>query len=225
MNIMTTNTTLPHTGARGEPNGVSHSNGDDISPAAEHDPAAKNLVLPRRARCLGQSGESLNVDARQLHLCMPSLERGVHDGNRDSFRRQGCAGAHHSCHMRRHSGNSNRARRCSIRSQDHTVHFRPRVGDPPPHNRRPRHDWKRCQGYWKTSAWAKTTVSKPGTVGLRGVHDASTVIVSVPRRIVFQNGRRVLADSELDDDPWQAAAFSLAPCWNPTHTCAPPRPL
>jgi hypothetical protein len=33
------------------------------------------------------------------------------------------------------------------------------------------------------------------------VHDASTVVVGVPRRIVFQNGRRVLADSELDDDP------------------------
>jgi hypothetical protein len=30
--------------------------------------------------------------------------------------------------------------------------------------------------------------------------DASTVVVGFPRRTVFQNGRRVLADSELDDD-------------------------
>jgi hypothetical protein len=197
MNIVTTNTALLQTGACGEPIGVSHSNGEDTSLAAEHDPAAKNLALPRRARCLGRSGESLNMDARQPHLCMSSLERGVHSGNRDSFRRPGCAGAVHSCHKRHHSGNTNRARRCSFRSQDHTGRRRPGVGHTPPHNPRKRQHWERCQGFWKTS---RTIVSKPGTVGLRGVHDASTV-VGVVRRIVFQNSRRVLADSELDDDP------------------------
>jgi hypothetical protein len=36
-------------------------------------------------------------------------------------------------------------------------------------------------------------------VGFRDVLGASTV-VGFPRRIVFQKGRRVLADSELDDD-------------------------
>jgi hypothetical protein len=197
---MTTTTTLPHTGACGEPIGVCHSNGEDISPAAERDPAVKNLVLPRRARCLSPSGESWNMNARQPHLCMSSLERGVHDGHRDSFRRPACAGAVHSCHRRRHSGNSNRGRRCSCRSQDHTG-CRLGAGRTPPHNPRTRDDWERCQGFWKTSAWARTTVSKPSTVGLGGMHDASTVVVGVPRRIVFQNGRRVLADSELDDDP------------------------
>jgi hypothetical protein len=159
MNMMTTTTTLPHTGACSEQIGVCDSNGEDISPAAERDPAAKNLALPRRARCLGPSGESSNMDAR-------------HDGHRDSFRRPCCAGAVHSCHRRHHSGNSNRGRRCSCRSQDHTRRRRPEVGPTPPTGPRP-----------------------------RGVHDASTVVVGVPRSIVFQNGRRVLADSELDDDP------------------------
>jgi hypothetical protein len=159
MNITTTTTTLPHTRACGEPIGVVHSNGEDISPAAERDPAAKNLALPRRARWLGPSGESSNMDAR-------------HDRHRDSFRRPGCAGAANSCQRRHHSGNSNRGRRCSCRSQDHTRRRQAAVGPISPQDPRP-----------------------------RGVHDASTVVVGVPRRIVFQNGRRVLADSELDDDP------------------------
>jgi len=184
MNITTTATTLPHTGACGESISVCHSCGEDISPAAERDPAAKNLALPRRARCLGPSGESPNMDVR-------------HDGHRDSFRRPGCAGAVHSCHRRHHSGNTNRARRCSFRSQDHTGRRRPGVGHTPPHNPRKRQHWERCQGFWKTS---RTIVSRPGTVGLQGVHDAS-IVVGAPRRVVFQNGRRVLADSELDDDP------------------------
>ena len=186
MNITTT-TTLPHTGACGEPIGVFHPNGEDISPAAERDPAANNLVLPRRARCLGQSGESSNMDAR-------------HDRHRDSLRRPGCAGAVYSPHKRHHSGNANRGRRCSCRSQDHTRRRGLGVGPTSPQDPQTRHR-ERCQESWKISAQARTTVSKPGTVGLRGVYDPSPVVVGVPRRIVFQNGRRVLADSELDDDP------------------------
>ena len=62
MNIMATTTTLPLTAACGEPIGLFHSSGEDIPPAAESDPAAKNLVLPGRARCLGPSCEPLNMD-------------------------------------------------------------------------------------------------------------------------------------------------------------------
>jgi hypothetical protein len=156
MNIMTNTTTLPHAGACGEPMGVCHSNGEDMSPAAERDAAAKT-VLPSRARCLGPSGESLNIDAR-------------HGGHRDSFRRPGFTGSVHSCHTRRHWGNSNRARRCSIRSQDHAGHRRPGVRPTTPDDLR------------------------------RSMHDAFTVVVGIPHRIVLQNGR-VLVDSELDDDP------------------------
>jgi hypothetical protein len=188
MSITTTITTLPHTGACGEPIGGCHSNGEDISPAAECDPAAKNIVLPKRARCLGLSGESSNMDAR-------------HDRRRDQIRRPRCAGEVHSCHTRHHWGNGNRGRRCSCRSQDHTRRRGPGVGPTPPTDPQTQHHLERCQAFWKTSACARTTMSKPGTVGLRSVHDASTVVVDVPRRIVFQNGGRVLADSELDDDP------------------------
>jgi hypothetical protein len=39
-------------------------------------------------------------------------------------------------------------------------------------------------------------------MGFRDMPDASPVVVGFPRRTVFQNGRRVLADSELDDDPF-----------------------
>jgi hypothetical protein len=41
-------------------------------------------------------------------------------------------------------------------------------------------------------------------VGLQDVPDVSTVVVGVPRRIVFQNGRRVSADAELDEEPINA---------------------
>ena len=69
MNVMATTTTLPHAGACGEPIGLFHSSSEDISPAAGRDPAAKNLVLPGRARCLGPSGESLNMEAPQPYPC------------------------------------------------------------------------------------------------------------------------------------------------------------
>jgi hypothetical protein len=191
MNIMETTTTLPHTAACGEPIGLFHSIGEDISPGAKRHPAAKNLLLPGPARCFGPSSESLNMEAQQPHPYPSSFEgRVLYDGHRDSFRRPGCAAAVHSGHRRRH---------CSFRSRDDTGRRRQRAGRTPPHIRRSHHHWRRCQGCWETP-WARTTVSQPGTVGLRDVPDASTV-VGVPRRTVFQNGRRVLADSELDDDP------------------------
>lgn len=172
MNIMATTTTLPLTAAYVEPIGLFHSSGEEIPPAAESDPAAKNFMLPERARCLGPSCGSF-MEARQPHPCRSSLEGDAsYDGHRDSFRRPGCAGAVHSWHRRGHRRN----------------------------NRRPRHHWGRCQGFWETSPWTKTTVSEPGAVGLRDMPDASNVVVGFPRRTVFQNGRRVLADSELDDD-------------------------
>jgi hypothetical protein len=164
MHIVTTTTTQPHTAARGEPIGVFDSNGEDNSTAPERDPAAKNVVLPRRVRCLGPSAESLNMNARQPHPCLSSLERRIHDGRRDSFRSPGCAGAVRSWHSCQHWGNSNRARRCSFRSQDHTARRRQTVEHTPPNNR-------------------------------------STVVVGIGGRIVSQNGSRMLADSELDDDP------------------------
>lgn len=168
MNIMATTTTLPLTAACGE----------DISSAAESDPAAKNLVLPERARCLGPSSESLNMEARQAHPCQFSLERGaLYHGRGDSFRRPVTL---HSSHVRGHPRNSDRKRRYSSRP-------------------RPSHHWGRCQGLWGTSPCARTTVSQPSTTEFRDMPDASTV-VGIPRRSVFQIGRRVLADSELDDD-------------------------
>ena len=201
MNIMATTTTLPLTAACVEPIGLFHSSGEEIPPAAESDPAAKNFVLPERARCLGPSCESLNMEARQPHPCPSSLEGdALYDGHRDSFRRPGCAGAVHSRHRRVHRRNSDHGRRCSFRSRDDTGRRRQGVGRTPLHNRRPRHHWGRCQGFWETSLWTKTTVSEPGAMGLRDMPDASTVVVGFPRRTVFQNGRRVLADSELDDD-------------------------
>jgi len=203
MNIMATTTTLPLTAACGEPIGLFHSSGEDIPPAAENDPAAKNLVLPGRAGCLGPSCESLNREARQPHPCPSSLEGdALHDGHRDSFRRPGCAGAVPSWHRRGHRRNSGHGKRCSFRSRDDTGRRRHGVGRTQLHNRRPRHHWGRCQGFWEASPWTKTTVSEPGTVGFRDMPDASPVVVGFPRRTVFQNGRRVLADSELDDDPF-----------------------
>jgi len=202
MNIMATTTTLPLTAACDEPIGLFHSSGEDIPPAAESDPAAKNLVLPGRARCLGPSCESLNMEARQLHPCPSSLEGdALYERHRDSFRRPGCAGAVHSWHRPGHRRNSDHGRRCSFRSRDDTGRRRQRVGRTPLYNRRPRHHWKRCQGFWETAPWTRTTVSEPSTAGLRDMPDGPTV-VGVPRRIVFQNGRQVLADSELDDDPF-----------------------
>jgi hypothetical protein len=160
-------------------------------------------LLLGRARCLGPFSESLNMEARQAHLCPSSLEGvALYDGHRDSFRRLGCAGAVHSWHRRGHRRNSDHGRRCRFRSRDDTGRRRQGVGRTPLHNRRPRHDWGRCQGFWETSPWTRTTVSQPGTVGFRDMPDAPTVVVGVPRRTVFQNGRRVLADSELDDDPF-----------------------
>ena len=189
MNIIATTTTVPPTAASGE----------DIPPDAGRD-LAKNLVSPGRARCLPPSSESSKMEARQPHPCPSSLEGdALYDGHRDSFRRPGCAGAVHSWHRRGHRRNSDHGRRCSFRSRDDTGRRRQGVGRTPLHNRRPRHHWGRCQGFWETSPWTKTTVSEPGTVGFRDMPDASTV-VGFPRRIVFQNGRRVLADSELDDD-------------------------
>jgi hypothetical protein len=179
MNIMATTTTLPLTAARGEPIGLFHSSGEDVPSAAESDPAAKNPVSLGRARCLGPSCESLNMEARQAHPCRSSLERGaLYHGRRDSFRR---SVALHSSHVRGHRRNSDRERPSSSRS------------------RRPRHHWERCQGLWGTWRCARTTVSQPGTAG-RDMPHASTVVVGIPRRSVFQIGRRVLADSELDDD-------------------------
>jgi hypothetical protein len=162
---MTTTTTLRNTGAVGESISAFDSKGDDVSPAPEREPTAKNRVLPRRAQCLRPPGESLKMNPRQPHPCLSSLERGgAHEGHRDSFRSPGCAGAVHSWHRCRHWGNSNRGRRCSIRSQDHTARRRQAVEHTPPNNR-------------------------------------SAVILGVRRRVIFQNGRRVLADSELDDGP------------------------
>jgi hypothetical protein len=204
MNIMATATTLPLTAACGEPIGLFHSSSEDIPPAAESVPAAKNLVLPVRAGCLGPSCESLNREARQPHPCPSSLEGdALHDGHRDSFRRPGCAGAVPSWHRRGHRRNSGHGKRCSFRSLDDTGRRRHGVGRTQLHNRRPRHHWGgRCQGFWETSPWTKTTVSEPDTVWFRDMPDASTVVVGFPRRTVFQKGRRVLADSELDDDPF-----------------------
>jgi hypothetical protein len=137
-------------------------------------------LLLGRVRCLGPFSESLNMEARQAHPCRSSLERGaLYHGRRDSFRR---SVALHSSHVPGHRRNSDRERRYSSRS------------------RRPRHHWGRCQGLWGTSPCARTTVSQPGTAGFRDMPDASTVVVGIPRRSVFQIGRRVLADSELDDD-------------------------
>jgi hypothetical protein len=199
MNIMATTTTLPHTAACGEPIGLFHSIGEDISPPAERHPPAKNRRLPGPARCLGPSSESLRMEAPQPHPYPSSIEGGVlYNGHRDSFRRPGCPAAVHSWHRPRHRRNS--GRRSSFRSRHDTGRSRQGAGHRPSHNRRPDHHWERCQGSWDTSHPAGTTVAVPRTVGLRDVPDASTVI-GVRRRTVFQNGRRVLTDSELDDDP------------------------
>ncbi len=176
MNIMATATTPPLTAASGE----------DISPDAERD-LAKNLVSHGRGRCLGSS--SLEGDA-------------LYDGHRDSLRHPGCTGSIHSLHVRGYRRNSDRRRRCSFRSRDDTGRRRQGVGRTPLHNRRLRHHWGRCQEFWEPSPWTKTTVSEPGTVGFRDMPDASVLVVGFPRRTVFQNGRRILADSELDDDPF-----------------------
>ena len=197
MNTMATTATLPHTAACGEPIGLFHSISEDISPPAERHPAAKNLLLHGPERCLGPSSESLDMEARQPHPYPSFFEGGVpHDAHRDSFRRPGCAAAVHSWHRRRR----NNGRRCSFRSRYDTGGRRQGAGHTLPRNRRPHHHWGRCQEGWETSPWSRTTVSEPDTVRLRYVPEASTV-VGVPRRPVFQNGRRVLADSELDDDP------------------------
>ena len=95
MNIMTTATTLPF--------GPFYSSGQDISLAAERVQAAKNLVLPWRARCLGSFRESLNLEARLAHSCPSPLEGGaLYHGRRDSFRHPGCAAAVRSWHRRGH---------------------------------------------------------------------------------------------------------------------------
>jgi hypothetical protein len=183
MNIMTTTTTLRNTGAFGESISVFDSKDDDISPAPERRPAAKNRVLPRRAQCLRPPRESLKMNPRQPYPCLSSPERGgAHEGHRDSFRSPGCAGAVHSWHRCRHWGNSNRGRRCSIRSQDHTARRRQPVEHTPPNNR-------------------------------------SAVVLGVRRRVIFQNGRRVLADSELDDGPPsdQVSAISFTGICSSSH--------
>jgi hypothetical protein len=139
-------------------------------------------LLLGRVRCLAPFSESLNTKARQAHPCRSSLERSApHHGRGDSFRRPV---ALRSWHVRGHRRNSDRERRCSSRS------------------RPPGHHWGRCEGLWGTSSGATTTVSQRGMVRLRDVPDASTVVVGVSRRhSVFQFGRRILADSELDEDP------------------------
>ena len=140
----------------------------------------QRTLLLGRVRCLGPFSESLNMEARQAHPCRSSLERGaLYHGRRDSLRRPV---ALHSSHVRGHRRNSDRESRSSSRS------------------RRPRHHWGRCQGLWGTSPCARTTLSQPGTAGFRDMPDASTVVVGSPLCSVFQIGRRVLADSELDDD-------------------------
>ena len=140
----------------------------------------QRTLLLGRVRCLGPFSESLNMEARQAHPCPSSLERGaLYHGRRDSLRRPV---ALHSSHVRGHRRNGDRERRSSSRS------------------RRLRHHWGRCQGLWGTWPCARTTVSQPGTAGFRDMPDASTVVVGIPRCSVFQIGRRVLADSELDDD-------------------------
>ena len=202
MNIMATTATLTHSAGSGEPIAGFHSI-DEIfsSSSAELDRAAKNLVLPGPARrLLDRSSESLNIEAQQTHRDPSLSERGVlDDGHGDLFPRLGCAAAVYSWHRRRHWRNSDRGRRCSFRSRDDSRR-RQGGGRRPPHNRRPHHRGGRCRGCWETSRWARTTVSEPRTVGLRDVRQASTV-VGVPRRTVLQNARRVLADSERDDDP------------------------
>ena len=197
MNTMTTPTILSPSGACAEPIRVFESKSEDISPGPERDPTG-NLVLPRRARCFCPSGDSSNIDARQPRAYLSPLERAAHEGRRDSFRCQGCVGAVHSWHRRRHRGNSNPGRWCSFRSQDHTDRRRQGLEHTPD---RPRHHWNSCQELWNTSAWART-VSAPGTVKLRAVPGASTAVLGVPRRVVSQNGGRGSSDSELDDDPY-----------------------
>jgi len=206
MNIMATTTTLPHTGACGEPIGLFHSKGEDIVPAAERNSAAKNLVLPGPARCLGACSESLNMEAGQLHPCPSSIEGGaLYGGRRDSLRRPGCAMAVHRWQRHRRRGTSDRGRRRTSRPHDNTGRQRQGVGRTPTHDRRSRHRSGRFQGVWETSTWARSTVSEPGMVGLQDASDASPVVVGVPRRIVFHNGRRVLADAEFDEEPINAA--------------------
>jgi len=202
MKIVATTTNLPHTAACGEPIGLFHSSGEDISPVTERDAAAKHLVLPGRARCLGPSSEPL-MEARRLRRPSPSSTEGgaVYDGHRDSLRRPGCAAAVHRWQRHRRRGNSDRERRCTFRPRANPGRRRQGVGCTPPHNRRSCHRSARNQGVWETSTWARSTVSDPGTVGLRDASDASTVVVGVPRRIVFHDGRRVLADAEVDEDP------------------------
>ena len=201
MNIMATSTTP------GEPIGLFHSSTQDISPAAERDPAAKNLGLPGRGRCLEPSTRSLNMEAPQAHPRKSSLEGGAaYDGHRDLFPRPSCAPGVHTWQGRRECGNSGHGRRCSLRSRDDSGGRRQRAGRA---RNRPRHQWESCQGCWETSPRTRTTVSEPGTVGLRDKPDPSFV-VGVPRRTVLQNGRRVFADSELDDDPFSDNADSAA---------------
>jgi hypothetical protein len=202
MKIIATTTNLPYTAACGELIGLLRSSGEDISPAAERDPAAKNLGLPGLARCLGPSGEPLNMEARRPRPSPSSTEGGaLYDEHRDSLRRPSCATAVRRWHRNRRRGNSDRGRRCSSRPRDNTGRHRQGVGRTPTHDRRSRHRSGRYQGVWETSIWARSTVSEPGMVELRDASDASRVVVGVPRRIVFHNGRRVLADAELDDDP------------------------
>jgi hypothetical protein len=198
MNIGIKFTTLPHSATCSELIGLFDSIAEDISlAAAEHDPAAKNLVLPERSRCLGPLSESLPMEARQAHLYPSRIERSVpYDEQRDWFRRPGCMAAVYSWHSRRHSSNSDRRRRSSFRPRDNS---RSRQGARRAAPRKPDHGG-RCQGCWETPRWARTTVAEPGMVGLRDVSQASTV-VGVFRRGVLQNRRRVLTNSEEDDDP------------------------
>lgn len=191
MNIIGTTTTLLPTATSGE----------DISPDAERD-LAKNVVSPGRAQCLGPSRESLNMKAQRPRLSPSSTEGGaIYDGHRDSLRRAGCATAVHTWHRHRRRGNSDCGRRCSFRPGNNTGRHRQGVGPTPTHDRRSRHRSRRHHGVWETSTWARSTVSEPGTVGLRDASDASTVVVGVRRRVVFHNGKRVLAGAELDEDP------------------------
>lgn len=188
MNIIATAATLLPTVASGE----------DISPDAKRD-LAKNFVSPERTQCLGPSRESSKMEARKVQPWRSSLEGGApYDGRRDSFRRRGYAGAIHSGYRRGHGRSSDDARRHSYRSRNDTGR-KHRVGHTPPHNRRPRDSWGRRPGFRERAPFARTTVSQPGTVRLRDTPEASAV-VGIVRRSVFQSRRRVLGDSELDDD-------------------------
>jgi hypothetical protein len=185
MNVVTITTILLPAGACEEPIGF-HSSSEDYSSAAERVSAAKNLVLRGRAPCLGPPRESLNLEARPAHSCLSLLAGGaLYHRRRDSFRHPSCAAALYSWHRRGHGRNSDPGRRSSLRSRDDTGRGRQRV-------QMRLHDW-RLRHHWGN-------VSQLGTVGFRDMPVASAVFVDIPRRTVFLNGRRSLADSELDDD-------------------------